>query len=109
MKDKYEILDQQLGCGSFGSVYLAREASSGDQVACKIVTLNSDTRKLANKPFNSASAKVAVELIVREEKMAMMPEIKILAGISHVSSSLQIRIHTNLAAEYYQPSESFPR
>jgi serine/threonine protein kinase len=106
--DQYEILDRKLGCGKYGSVYLAREVSTTRQVACKIVDLDLAMHQLSSQSFATAGERWEAGVqAARDERRKMMREIKILAGISHVSCSPQIRTPTHPAAEHYQPQESF--
>lgn len=81
-----------LGSGNYGKVYLAAEAESTKQVACKIVDLRSAMEQLQDSAslVDQVSRFENGKTVDLDEKKRVLREIRILAKLSHVSKPFYI-------------------
>jgi len=113
-EDQYAITHRLLGSGQFGQVYLAHKPS-GAQLACKIV----DLRRCGEVIRDSSETLQDRVHRVREEKLRIFNELKILSELSHVSievcpcrvgtcSSLNLGGYYSWLKKPLNPLEIFP-
>ncbi len=85
-KDRFDVSDRVLGQGSYGAVYLAKEASTSRQMACKIVDMDVVAHKLTEVSVSDVAAEEWHERIrrVARGRELVLREIRILSDLSHV-------------------------
>jgi len=78
-----------LGKGQYGNVYLATEATTTKQLACKVIDLELAMKNLSLQSAGNASLqRWESGMRVAHQKKKILREIKILAKLSHVSSDV---------------------
>ncbi|TVY62725.1 Meiosis-specific serine/threonine-protein kinase mek1 [Lachnellula suecica] len=84
-QDKFSVSDRILGKGTYGAVYLATEAATLNQVACKIVNLTSCADKHMEHRSYAKAGNLYHNQLVRaaEGRKVAMREINILSQLSH--------------------------
>lgn len=84
-RDRYAISDRLLGKGNYGAVFLASDASTSKQLACKIINVKRALYELGKtqpslNPRRGAISSAGMDVVMRE--------IRILADLDHVSLAM---------------------